>query len=228
MTQCASEREWPGEGIGWKAPESLETIRVETPRLVIRLYAVEDAAEVFESVDSCRAYLSEWMDWVAHYERVENATEYIVKNMIGVRKLAETREIGVGIYDRETGKHVGGIGFHGLKLETAAAEFGYWIRKDLAGHGYASEASQAWLSFMLRPQAEGGMGMARVRAYCSGDNPASRRVLEKLGLPLEVVQRQDYFVKGFGLTSRIGFGVMHDEWDFTQQRALSTTPASRV
>jgi len=228
MTQCANEREWPGEGINWKAPENLETIRIETPRLVIRLYAVEDAAEMFDSVDSCREYLSEWMDWVTHYERVENATEYIVKNMIGVRKLAETREIGVGIYDRETGNHVGGIGFHGLKLETAAAEFGYWIRQDLAGRGYASEASKAWITFMLRPQAEGGMGMARVRAYCSSDNPGSRRVLEKLGMPLEVVQRQDYFVKGFGLTSRIGFGLMKDEWGFDRQLAHENTPATRL
>lgn len=67
---------------------------------------------------------------------------------------------------------VGGIGLH----EAAhAVEIGYWIARDHWGRGYASEAARAVLSLART------LGHERVMAYHFLDNPASGRVLEKVG-----------------------------------------------
>ena len=57
------------------------------------------------------------------------------------------------------------------------------------------------------------MGLRHVRIYCSAANAPSRRVIEKLGVRQEVHQREDFFVPGVGVTDRLGWGVMTEEWD---------------
>ena len=64
---------------------------------------------------------------------------------------------------------------------------------------------------MLLPQAEGGLGLNRVRVFCSADNTPSSRVPEKLALTPELRQRADYFVPDHGVTDRLGWGVLAGE-----------------
>ncbi|MEO1047758.1 MAG: GNAT family N-acetyltransferase [Pseudomonadota bacterium] len=56
-----------------------------------------------------------------------------------------------------------------------AAELGYWIARQHWGQGYATEAGQAVLKIAKT------LGYSRVLAMHFLDNPASGRVLEKLG-----------------------------------------------
>ena len=55
-------------------------------------------------------------------------------------------------------------------------EIGYWIAKPFWGQGYASEAGR-----MILDAAQNHLGVKRVKAGVFADNPASLRVLEKLG-----------------------------------------------
>lgn len=78
---------------------------------------------------------------------------------------------------------IGGIG---LNLGVDGPELGYWITPEAWGRGYATEAASALLRLART------LGHRRVAAYHFLDNPASGRVLEKLGfLPTgEIVQRR--------------------------------------
>jgi RimJ/RimL family protein N-acetyltransferase len=67
---------------------------------------------------------------------------------------------------------VGAIGF---KREGDDIELGYWIGRDHWGNGYATEAGRAALEIA------GALGRERVIAGHFIDNPASGRVLRKLG-----------------------------------------------
>ena len=68
---------------------------------------------------------------------------------------------------------MGGIG---LRLKDGAFELGYWLGKDFWGQGYATEAAARVLRFAFEElQAES------VWAGWFFDNPASGRVLQKLG-----------------------------------------------
>ncbi len=69
---------------------------------------------------------------------------------------------------------VGAIGFG--RRPAGAMEFGYWISRRHWGRGYATEAGRAILE-----TARHGLRMKRLQAGHFLDNPASGRVLAKLG-----------------------------------------------
>lgn len=69
---------------------------------------------------------------------------------------------------------IGGVGFY--RRPSGIAELGFWLGRPWWGHGYATEASRAVIRH--------GLGNVRLPGYSSAhfiDNPASARVLSKLG-----------------------------------------------
>lgn len=67
---------------------------------------------------------------------------------------------------------IGGVGFHASK---EGIGLGYWIARDHWGRGYATEAGRGAL------EVANALGHRRVSAGHYVDNPASGRVLRKLG-----------------------------------------------
>ena len=80
------------------------------------------------------------------------------------------------IYRRSGGAPalVGAIGFGGHAA--GEPEFGYWIAREHWGRGYATEAGRALLA-----AARDSLRLTRINAGHFLDNPASGRVLAKLG-----------------------------------------------
>jgi RimJ/RimL family protein N-acetyltransferase len=72
---------------------------------------------------------------------------------------------------RDTGRIVGGIGLHG-----DLPELGYWIGRDHRGHGFATEAARAVVAI-----ADDSLRLPLLMSGHALDNPASARVLTKLG-----------------------------------------------
>ncbi len=213
MTHCHSETHQPDAGFAWKEPDALN-LRVETPRLIIRPYELDDAPQVFEAVNACRDSLLPWMPWArTEHHEIASTINYVSQQIMRLRKPFTSDGVGVGVFDKTSDEFLGGTGFHDLRRDTASVEIGYWVRADRRNQGVCTESTAHWLSKLLTPQDRGGLGLQRVRIYCSGDNKASSRVPEKLGLRAEVTQRADYFVPHHGVTDRMGWGVMHDEWD---------------
>jgi RimJ/RimL family protein N-acetyltransferase len=66
---------------------------------------------------------------------------------------------------------IGGIGIHGDN-----AELGYWIARDHWGQGYATEAGRAVIAL-----ADETLRLPRLTSSHATDNPASGKVLRKLG-----------------------------------------------
>ncbi len=67
------------------------------------------------------------------------------------------------------------VGTVGFKIDQGVLELGYWIARDHWGHGYATEAGRGALEVAR------ALGHERVLAGHYVDNPASGRVLRKLG-----------------------------------------------
>ena len=219
MTQCASELNFPPPGLGWMAPDPVR-IQIETPRLTIRAYRIEDAPEVFEVIRASMDHLLPWMPWAPGHTSVAFTTKYIAEQILSLTSGPKFTNIGVGIFERDTGSFVGGTGVHDVRANTASCETGYWIRHDRVGLGYATEACAHILSWALSEQASGGLGLRRVRIYCSSANAPSSKIPEKLGLTAEVCQRQDYYITGVGPTDRLGWGVLATEWDCQRHRII--------
>lgn len=86
------------------------------------------------------------------------------------------------------------------------AELGYWLAQPAWRQGIATEAASAAIDFGF-----GQLGLARIHAQVIAGNAASTRVLEKLGLREEGVQRQ-HLRQGRRLVDLVNYGLLRDEW----------------
>jgi RimJ/RimL family protein N-acetyltransferase len=95
------------------------------------------------------------------------------------------------IVERSSGEVVGSVALSIDSRMHRRAELGYIVRRDAWGRGLASEAARLVVDFAFDR-----LGVNRVWAVCDPDNPASIRVLEKLGMTEEGRLREDLLVHG--------------------------------
>lgn len=137
-----------------------------TKRLLLRPGWIEEAPALTEAIaDERIARNTARMPWPY---RLEDAEEYLAREPAADYPSFQ-------IIDRTVDpvRMIGGVGFMDGK---DAPEIGYWIRPDSWGRGYATEAGRAALA-----AARSSLGYSRIVAGHFVDNPASGRVLEKLG-----------------------------------------------
>lgn len=96
---------------------------------------------------------------------------------------AEGKGLCFAIEQAADGAFTGGMGLH-LESEHQRAELGYWFGKPFWGRGYATEAARAIVDHGFSV-----LGLRRIFAGYHHWNPASGRVLEKIGMRFEGVQR---------------------------------------
>ena len=87
-----------------------------------------------------------------------------------------------------------------------SASLGYCLDDAAWGHGYATEAARALLGW-----AYDTLDLNRVQAEVDTRNPASARVLEKLGFVREGTLREDCIVDGEVSDSWV-YGLLRREW----------------
>lgn len=107
---------------------------------------------------------------------------------------------------REAGTFIGACG-----IVFAAAhergEMGYWFGKPFWGHGYATEAAGALVAVGF-----GHFGLRKIEAGAFTHNPASCRVLEKIGMQREGLLRRHY--QRFGEFGDVMmFGILAEEFE---------------
>ena len=68
---------------------------------------------------------------------------------------------------------------------------GYWIKRDLWGQGFATEAALGMLHFGFQK-----LKMNKIYATASPENPASIRVLERIGMKKEGHLKEDMCIRG--------------------------------
>jgi RimJ/RimL family protein N-acetyltransferase len=84
----------------------------------------------------------------------------------------------------EDGTLIGAMGLH-VNQEFERAELGYWIGKPYWGRGYCTEAAKTVLHYGFET-----LGLNRIQARHLARNPASGRVMQKIGMRYEGYLRQ--------------------------------------
>jgi RimJ/RimL family protein N-acetyltransferase len=91
---------------------------------------------------------------------------------------------------------VGACGLH--RRASGAVEMGYWIARAFWGRGFATEACSALIDIART------LGLSRLEAGHFTDNPASGRVLEKLGFePTGIVAPRISCARGIAVPARL-------------------------
>ena len=106
---------------------------------------------------------------------------------------------------RESAGLIGAIGII-LRAQDSRGELGYWIAREQWGKGYCTEAARALLEFLFRER-----GLNRVHATHFLSNPASGRVMQKLGMTREGLLRQ-HARKGDAWLDLVVYGILREEW----------------
>ncbi len=99
------------------------------------------------------------------------------------------------------------VGAIGMQIEPSHehAELGYWIAESAWGNGICTEAARRMLEFGFDD-----LGLHRIHAHHLGRNPASGRVLEKIGMRREGVFR--HHVKKWGVfEDAVFYAVLADD-----------------
>lgn len=106
----------------------------------------------------------------------------------------------------DAGEAMGAIGLH-LEPKHERAEIGYWLGVPYWGHGYTTEAAQAVVEYAF-----GESRVNRVFAYHFTRNPASGRVLQKVGMKYEGTMRQ-HIVKWDEHIDVDYYGIIREDWE---------------
>lgn len=176
---------------------------LKNDRVVIRPYRLEDADDLFTAVVESREHLLPWLPWAIKYATVEDARDTI-NRMTAVWTLREGFD--AGLWDAGTGRFVGGCGLHPRDWAVPAFEIGYWLRANMTGHGYITEAVK-----LLTDYAFDTFGARRVAIQCDARNERSAAVPRRLGFVHEATLRNAAVAYGDTLRSTLIFALTPDD-----------------
>lgn len=176
-----------------------DRLPIRTKRLLLRPYLLSDAGDLQRlagDFDVAKGTLL-----MPHPYDDGMAEEFITAQE---KTIAEDGAFNLGIFSRETEELIGGIAL-GVNKEHSTAELGFWIGKPYWGNGYCTEAVAAMVEFGFT-----ALGLRRIFAEHFTDNPASGRVLEKLGFVYEGRRRKH--VQRFGKIQDVElYGLIREE-----------------
>lgn len=159
---------------------------LETERLILRPLRDEDAEAVY--LEFSHPEVVRHMDPQPPVNSIENAKKLLewfdswLQDELGGRW---------AIILKETNTFIGTGGFHAWDQGHRRAEFGYDLRYEYWGKGYASEAIKPMLQYGFEV-----MKLHRIEAEANEENIGSQRVLEKAGFSYEGMHRDKIWEKG--------------------------------
>ena len=144
---------------------------LQTERLVLRVFDMSDAVDVFAYAQSSKVGLM--AGWAAH-QTLEDSQSVVQ----GFVEKGETW----AIVEKKSGKVIGSVGLHkDAKRDIENVRMlGYVLGEAWWGMGYATEAAAAVLRHAFDEE-----GCAIVSAYHFPENNKSKRVIKKLGFVYE-------------------------------------------
>src|SRR5580658_997504 len=156
----------------------MEFAPLQTERLTLRPYRLSDIAALMPLIGAREVAATTLR--IPHPYTESDARDFIVSTQAGRLTGSELR---LGIILRESGALCGGVGLR-IERDHRRAELGYWIGVPYWGNGYATEAASAVVNHVF-----GALGLHRIFASHFANNPASAKVLRKIGMRYEGCHR---------------------------------------
>ena len=170
---------------------------LQTQRLRIRPYTTHDIPELVRLVGSREVAATTLR--IAHPYTERDAHAFL--------ELAEEPDkLWLAITLRADDRQIGGIGLR-INHDQQNAELGYWLGVPYWGRGYATEAAREMLRYGFED-----LGLHRIFASHFAHNPASGRILTKIGMRHEGCQREHIRKWDEFVDSEL-YGILRQEWE---------------
>jgi len=173
---------------------------LQTERLLLRPFALADAPAV-QRLAGERAIADTTLNIPHPYE------DGMAEEWIGTHqaKFNAGELANFAVVLRATGELIGAIGLV-VSRRFDRAELGYWIGRPYWQQGYCTEAARAVLAYGFT-----ALQLNRIHATHLRRNPASGRVMEKIGMTKEGLLRQ-HAKKWDRYEDLVQYGILREEW----------------
>lgn len=166
----------PAEASPKPAPISFPIL----PDLNLREIVLEDAAAIYQAIDTHRDYLRIWLPFVDNMRSVADE-EAFLKNVLSVP--AERYEPVFGIWN-DRNEICGLIGFHFTDFTNHRTEIGYWLLPEYQHRGIVTTSIRKLCQWAVEEK-----GMKRIQIRCATGNVASNGIPIRLGFHHEGIER---------------------------------------
>jgi len=177
-----------------------ENFLLETKRLTINPFTLEDARDFYNVVNNPEVlrYIPEGK--VSFEKFMETFTRLL--DRYGVNTPEKITRFSLAVREKESGRLAGWVGLGQLEINPEEIEIYYGMGRESWGRGYATEAAGELLRYGFE-----NLKLEKIVAIVLPDNPASIRVVEKIGLKFVrditgLPEEQKFFegIKYFALT----------------------------
>ena len=177
------------------------TVRIETDRLLLRQFEIEDAQAMYRNWAS-EDEVTKFLTWPTH-PNVE-VTKAVLQSWIDDYSKPEFYCWGIEL--KEIGEPIGNISVVRHNENVASAELGWCMGTHWWGQGIMPEAGKAVLEFLFNE-----VGVNRVAAVHATDNPKSGRVMQKIGMTYEGTLRAAGKCNQ-GIIDEVWYSILSDEY----------------
>jgi ribosomal-protein-alanine N-acetyltransferase len=170
---------------------------LETARLKLRPYGEADVLELVPLIGAREVAATTLR--IPHPYTEQDARDFLVLAQ-------EPGRIWLAITMRNDGCQIGGVGLY-IGEQHQHAELGYWLGVPHWGKGYATEAAREMLRYGFED-----LQLHRIFASHFRHNPASGRILRKLGMRYEGCQREHLRKWDQFVDSEL-YGMLRRDWE---------------
>ncbi|KAA3660321.1 MAG: N-acetyltransferase [Calditrichaeota bacterium] len=173
---------------------------LQTERLLLRPFTMQDAP-VVQKLANCKQVTATTLQLPYPYE-LPHAEEWIQTHETLYK---DRQQVVFAITLLDKGNLVGAIGMRTDKVHENA-EIGYWVGVDFWNKGFATEAARAVVEFAFSK-----MELNRIFAHFMVHNPASGKVMKKLGMQFDGIMREHVKKNGEFVDLHL-YSILRKEW----------------
>jgi glycerol dehydrogenase len=163
-----------------------KTVISVTENIKLKPIELSDAADIYNTIDSQREYLGQWLPFVEFTRKPEYTLQFV--RSIVESPVANRDYIFVIHYDDS---FVGLIGLKSLDNLNKRTEIGYWLSEPFQKKGIVTKAVEVLTDFAFRE-----LNMNRIQIKCATENFRSKKIPQRLGFRLEGIERAGELLTG--------------------------------
>lgn len=150
---------------------------LQDERIIVRPYREGDAQALFEAVNESREHIRPWLPFADAHQVIEETRDWINTNRA---KWILREQLEVSIWEKVTGRFLGGAGLSPCSWEIGYFGIGYWLRASAEGHGYMFAAVRLLVEYAFTT-----LHAQRLEIRCDERNARSAAVARRLGFTQE-------------------------------------------
>lgn len=174
---------------------------LETDRLLLRPITADDAEDIVAHIGDYQ--IIERLAVVPYPYTHQHAQEFLSG---AVERWQTGSELTFACIRKSDGQFMGLFSGR-YEVEHRRMMFGYWLGRTFWNQGYITEAGRRIVDWSF----ERDPALVRIYAFHFGDNPASGRVMQKLGMTYEGTLRR-HFLRMDDLKDCVYYGLLREEW----------------